>query len=207
MARLAMLIDLKRCAGCGACVVACQLFNNQRPGVSWVQFDTVEWGREPGEAGRCYLPHACMHCSDAPCEAVCPTGATRTLDDGTVVVDYEQCIGCQSCVGACPYGARVVASGSERYFGTAEPAPYEAYGEQRGDVVEKCSFCHSRIDEGLDPACVVNCPAKARYFGDLDDLESDISKRLAWGDAVQVDNTSFYFVPVDGMPADALPHA
>ena len=92
MTKWGMLIDLKRCAGCGACVVACQLQNNQSPGVSWVKLDTVEWGEAAGEAGRAYLPHACMHCENPECVSVCPTGASQKLDDGVVIVDYDACI-------------------------------------------------------------------------------------------------------------------
>lgn len=207
MSRLGMLVDLKRCAGCGACVVACQLWNNQKPGVSWVKLDVREWGREPGSSSRAFVPRACMHCPDAPCVAVCPTGASKQLEDGAVVVDYDGCISCQLCVTACPYGARVVSQGGENYFEAIEQAPYEAYGTQRGDAVEKCTFCHDRVENDEQPACVVNCPVQARYFGDLDDPESDVSKRLAWGDAVQVDGTSFYYTLVEGMSQDLLPLA
>ena len=180
-----MLIDLKRCAGCGACVVACQLQNNQGPGVSWVKLDTVEWGEAAGEAGRAYLPHACMHCENPECVSVCPTGASQKLDDGVVIVDYDAC----------------------NYFGEYAQAPYEAYGVQRSRVVEKCIFCRERAEEGLPVACVLNCPAHARFFGDLDDPESDVSKRIAQGDAVRVDETSFYYVPMNGMDESLLPTA
>lgn len=207
MAHWGMLVDLKRCAGCGACVVACQLANGQKPGISWSKLDVCEWGEEVGESGRAYIPHACMHCENAPCVEACPVGATTQRDDGVVLVDYGTCIGCQLCMAACPYDARVFNDVEGNYFGASEQAPYEAYSVQRANVVEKCTFCIDRVDEGLKCACVLNCPGGARYFGDLDDPDSDISKRLAKGDAVRIDQTSLYYVPVDGMPAEYLPTA
>lgn len=207
MTKWGMLIDLKRCAGCGACVVACQLYNNQSPGVSWNTLDVHEWGEEVGESGRAYVPHACMHCENPECVSVCPTGASIKLDDGVVIVDYETCIACGACITACPYNARTFNHEGGIYFDAAEQAPYEAYGIQRSHVVEKCIFCHDRVEQGLPTACTVNCPAKARYFGDLEDPESDVSVRLAQGDAVRIDETSFYYVPVEGMTDDMLPFA
>ena len=207
MTRYGMVLDLKRCAGCGACVVACQLENNQKAGVSWIKLDTIEWGEEIGESGRVIVPHACMHCPDAPCAEVCPTGASMVMADGVVVMDYEACINCGSCVKACPYGARVVNKTRTNYFGVEQQAPYEAYGEQRVNVVEKCDFCYDRTQQGLPTACVLNCPGGARYFGDLEDPESDVSKRIAWGDTYQIDDTSFYYVPVNGMPETAYPNS
>ena len=205
MSRYAMAIDLRRCAGCGACVVACQMENNQKPGVSWNALDCCEWGDEPGQSGRCYVPHACMHCENAPCVEICPTGATYTREDGIVAVDYEKCISCQACVTACPYGARKVSAGTGWLFDAAEPAPYEAYGEQRGAVVEKCAFCAHRVDEGKKPACVVNCPGKARYFGDLDDPESDVSVFLAaHPECEQIGLSGLYYRAVDGMPEGSI---
>ena len=108
---------------------------------------------------------------------------------------------------ACPYGARVLNEGKGNYFGEYAQAPYEAYGVQRSRVVEKCIFCRERAEEGLPVACVLNCPAHARFFGDLDDPESDVSKRIAQGDAVRVDETSFYYVPMNGMDESLLPTA
>ena len=178
MTRYGMAIDLRRCAGCGACVVACQMQNNQRPGVSWNNLDVYEWGTQAGER----------------------------RDDGITVIDYEKCIACGLCLAACPYGARKLNRTSENMFGADVPAPYESYGVQRELVAEKCIFCEARLAEGKQPACVVNCPGRARYFGDLDDPESPVSKFIAGDEAVlRVDETSFYYRPVDGMPLDVLP--
>ena len=100
-----MLIDLKRCAGCGACVVACQLQNNQGPGVSWVKLDTVEWGEAAGEAGRAYLPHACMHCENPECVSVCPTGAISGAVRAPHIINQSKCIKCGACMDHCRFDA------------------------------------------------------------------------------------------------------
>ena len=206
MARQGMLVDLRRCAGCYACVVACQMWNNQSPGVAWGHVERREW--EDGETShRSYLPLACMHCIDAPCVAACATGANYKRDDGIVVVDYDVCIGCGTCIEVCPYGARTINASEAYYFDAEEAAPYETEGPQRVNVAEKCIFCYPRIDRGLEPACVHNCPGGARFFGDVEDPESAISQKIAQeGDAVHnLSGTSFYYVPFSTMPADLLP--
>lgn len=207
MARYGMAIDLRRCSGCGTCVVACQMQNNQRPGVSWNELDVCEWGVEVGESGRAYVPHACMQCDEPPCVEVCPTAASTRRDDGIVVVDYEACIACGFCMTACPYHARALNSTSKNMFDAAMPAPYESYGIQRDLVVEKCVFCEERLAEGRLPACVQNCPGRARYFGDLDDAESPVSQFVSANEPVRIDDTALYYLPVAGMPAGALPFA
>jgi molybdopterin-containing oxidoreductase family iron-sulfur binding subunit len=208
MSHYVMAIDLRRCAGCCACVVACQMQNNQRPGISWNKLDSCEWGEEVGASGRAYIPHACMQCDNPACVSVCPVGATARGDDGVTLIDYDVCIGCGACVAACPYGARTINDVEEYMFGASEPSPYEAYGTQRSNVAEKCTFCVERRAEGKLPACVVNCPGGARHFGDLDDEESDIAVYLSeHPEAVRIDETSLYYIPVDGMPEEALPTA
>ena len=175
MTRCGMAIDLRRCAGCGACVVACQMQNNQRPGVSWNNLDVYEWGTQAGESGRAYVPNACVQCEKPACVDACPTGASVRRDDGITVIDYEKCIGCRMCMAACPYNARV--------FNWNEPVrdPDFNYGDKdvpvRGKgVVEKCTLCKERTDRGDEPMCVRCCLSKARTFGDLDDPDSEISR-------------------------------
>jgi len=170
-----MAIDLRRCAGCGACVVACQMQNNQRPGVSWNNLDVYEWGTQAGESGRAYVPNACVQCEKPACVDACPTGASVRRDDGITVIDYEKCIGCRRCMAAFPYNARV--------FNWNEPV--RATGFHYGDadvpvrprgVAEKCSLCKERTDRGDEPMCVHCCPGDARVFGDLDDPDSAVSR-------------------------------
>lgn len=159
VARYGMLIDLRKCVGCQACSIACKAEFDVPLGVnrSWVEY--TEKGTFPN-VGRSFLPRLCNHCDDPPCVFVCPTGATyKREQDGVVVVDTGQCIGCKYCVQACPYDARFLNPVTK--------------------VADKCDFCIHRISKGLVPSCVNTCPAGARIFGDLNDPKSEISTMIS----------------------------
>jgi Fe-S-cluster-containing dehydrogenase component len=181
MSRYGMVIDLKRCYGCYACVMACKTANHTPPGVLWARLLQGEVGSYPNVV-RQTLPVLCMQCEEPSCMEVCPTGATQKLDNGIVIVEKDKCMGCKYCVMACPYGARYSVEEWESYFPEGLPlSPYEeftraAFEEKSGvGVATKCDFCLDRISEGRDPACVEACPANARIFGDLDDPNSEVS--------------------------------
>ena len=111
------------------------------------------------------VPMSCLHCEEAACVSVCPTGASYKRDDGIVLIDPEKCMGCNYCAWACPYGAREL--------------------DQQAGVMKKCTLCVDRIyDERLapeerQPACVLACPTSARMFGDFDDPQSNVAKASA----------------------------
>lgn len=157
--RMGMLIDLSLCIGCNACAVACKIENDVplTKFNTWVETFDVESGKN--DISRVSISKLCNHCEDAPCVTVCPTGASYKTDDGYVLVDHSRCIGCKYCMAACPYSVRWV-------------------DDTTGEV-SKCTFCHHRTSEGLLPACVATCVTKARMFGDFNDPNSDVSKRLA----------------------------
>lgn len=176
MARLGMVFDLKRCIGCNACVIGCKQENSLPDGVFFTKTLSEDYGVYPS-VKRVYIPTICNHCEDAPCEKVCPSGATYTRDDGIVMVDGEKCIGCGSCAVACPYDMRSQVTSEQLengLFGDGNLTKFEEQGYSRfvpGTVI-KCDFCSERVDAGLEPACVVTCPTDARIFGDLDDPNS-----------------------------------
>lgn len=189
--RYGMLIDLALCVGCNACSVACKQENGVPLGAfnTWVESWDVE---KDGQISRANLPKQCNHCVDAPCVKVCPAEATYRTDDGVVLVDEEKCVGCGACVAACPFEARWLDAGK----------------------AGKCTFCYHRISHGLLPACVGTCITRARYFGDLNDPESDISKKLAelggesMGDAYGIDLSVRYvgLSEVQALPVASAVH-
>jgi len=174
MARYGMVIDLNKCVGCGACVMACiaenrreQAFKAIAEGLPALEnfkkrtyINTYIVGTYPNVA--VYYTHMiCQHCENPPCVSVCPTGASYKTKDGIVLVDKTKCIGCEYCVQACPYGARF----------------WDPYLRS----IDKCTFCEHRLVKGMDPACVTTCPTGSRLFGDLDDPNSAISKLVNSG--------------------------
>ena len=104
MARYGMLINTKKCIGCYACRVACQRQNDLLPNEDFIRYEEKETGTYPAVRVET-VPLQCMHCEDAPCAAVCPTGAAYIGTDGIVQVDHGRCIGCKYCMAACPYQA------------------------------------------------------------------------------------------------------
>ena len=179
--KMGLVIDLDTCVGCHACVIACKGWNTENYGVALADEDP--YGAEPsgsflnrihsfevtpaqGAAQTVHFPKSCLHCEDAPCVTVCPTGASyKRVEDGIVLVNESSCIGCGLCAWACPYGAREM-----------DPA---------AGVMKKCTLCVDRIyntnlpEEDREPACVRTCPAGARHFGDLGDADSAVSKLVA----------------------------
>ena len=155
MARMAIITDLNRCVGCQACSAACKIINGVKPGEFYIK--TLRIGPTPKEDGSgqwpdvemYFLPIQCQHCENPECVKVCPTGASMKYENGTVQIDKEKCIGCQFCVMACPYGVRYL-------------------NEEEG-VVEKCTLCYQRTNDGYLPQCVMQCGSRARYYGDLDE--------------------------------------
>ena len=179
--KLGLVIDLDTCVGCHACVISCKGWNTENYGVPLSDQDP--YGADPSgtflnrvhsyevqppdaTAQLIHFPKSCLHCEDAPCVTVCPTGASyKRAEDGIVLVNESSCIGCGLCAWACPYGAREMDAAAK--------------------VMKKCTLCVDRIynenlpQEDRQPACVRTCPSNARHFGDLGDPDSAVSQLVA----------------------------
>lgn len=228
MAKYGMVIDLQKCAGCGACAIACKSENNTRvrangQSYNWADFITKTEGNFPN-LRHTTTPVLCNHCTDAPCVENCPVTpkAMFKAADGTTLHNQDRCIGCRACQMSCPYSHEELdktslsgetysvisfnfekkdtqpqwtdksemikgctGSGAETAKKAGAQVPnlnaYES-GDykpiRRAGVVEKCILCHHRTTNGLQPACVDACPAKARIFGDQNDGNSAIAQLL-----------------------------
>lgn len=155
MTQYAIVTDLNRCVDCLACTAACKTRNEVNIGQFRIKVlrvgPTLVDDRQAKGGMGCetyFLPMTCQHCEAPTCVDVCPTGASYKAEDGTVQIDPETCIGCESCMNACPYDVR---------FKNAET-----------NIVDKCDMCADRIANGLLPACVQQCGGRARWFGDLE---------------------------------------
>jgi Fe-S-cluster-containing dehydrogenase component/formate-dependent nitrite reductase membrane component NrfD len=158
LTKYAFVIDQRKCIGCHACTVACKAEHDVPIGVyrTWVKY--IEKGEFPNSR-RYFLVNRCNHCDDAPCVAICPTKALYKRADGIVDFDSTRCIGCKSCMQACPYDA--------------------LYIDPNSHTAAKCNYCAHRIEVGLEPACVVVCPERAIIAGDMHDPTTEIAQLIA----------------------------
>jgi len=196
----AMAVDLDRCTGCEACVVACRAENNvptagpdqaaRGRAIHWIRVERYFEGDFPDVRVK-FRPVLCQQCDDAPCEPVCPTYASYHTSEGLNAQVYNRCIGTRYCGNACPYTVR-----SFNFFNPVWEKPLHLQlnpdvSVREAGVMEKCTFCVQRIkaaeidaeaekrdlkDGEMNPACVQSCPTSALVFGDLNDRESKVSR-------------------------------
>jgi len=203
--RWGMAIDLDRCTGCQACVVACHAENNlplsdsksaaMGRTVHWIRVDRYYHGNldNPDSYNQ---PVPCMHCEDAPCEVVCPVAATVHSNEGLNEMVYNRCVGTRYCSNNCPYKVRRF-----NFYLYSDWQTESLYGVRNPDVtvrsrgvMEKCSYCVQRIQETkiktekeerrirdgeILTACQQACPTQAITFGDLNDKGSKVKKLQA----------------------------
>ncbi len=198
MPRWAMVIDLDRCTGCGACVAACKTENNVAVGsperarehrsMFWLEMVRVVEGEYP-DARVQYVPRLCFHCDDPPCTRVCPVHATFRDEEGLVGQIYYRCIGCRYCMAACPYTVKKFNWYAPEWEEERRKCVNPDVTLRMKGVVEKCTFCYHRLqkvreqvalenrplgDGDYHVACQDACPADAIVFGDLDDRHSRV---------------------------------
>jgi len=182
MSKYAMVMDLNRCIGCNACVIACKVEHNTPIDIHFTQILEREIGEYP-QVQRQFLPTMCNHCDAAPCIDVCPTKATYARDkDGIVLIDWEKCIGCGGCILACPYDQRSPVHDNRTVFPDGGDFRSTVVTRAPAGVTVKCDFCYHRIDVGKEPACVEACPTNARIFGERagEKMSTLIDVEKAW---------------------------
>jgi Fe-S-cluster-containing dehydrogenase component len=154
-----LLEDIDLCIGCFACETACKQEHDLPPGPKWIkviQAGPVEIG---GKLVMDFVPMHCRHCANPPCMSACPVKAISKRSDGIVLFHEELCVGCKQCMEACPFGA-------------------PQYNPEKG-TVQACNLCQERVDQGLLPACVQNCPTQALLFGDPNQLSERLREKQA----------------------------
>ncbi|MHC4721504.1 MAG: 4Fe-4S dicluster domain-containing protein [Planctomycetota bacterium] len=206
--RLAMVIDLQRCTGCGGCVISCKSENNVQSGTAWASRIIKTTGKFPNVRFE-FIPTLCNQCENAPCVRGCPTKAMHKGYGNITMHTPQKCIGCATCIAMCPYDVisrhyeephlrwrseDALIKGctsspkeiNEKVGGEAIPYYNEAREKNKAGsglrykgIVEKCTLCDHRVKKGLLPHCVLSCPANARVMGDLNDPDSAASKLLA----------------------------
>lgn len=205
--RLAMVIDLQHCTGCGGCAVSCKSENNVQRGNRWAKVETKTKGKFPN-VGFESLPTLCNHCENAPCVKGCPTKAMYKGYGNITMHSPEKCIGCRTCIAMCPYDVISIHNeephphwrDGDAVIKGCTSTPQEVTEKVKGNVipnyndarekfrdgsglrykgiVEKCTLCDHRVTKGLLPHCVISCPCSARVMGDLNDPNSAVSKLL-----------------------------
>jgi len=176
------LVDVTKCDGCRACMVACKNWNdlpaepeafqgsNQSHAKvtahTWNVLEFIEHDNAKGNLEYLFRHSACFHCTDAACEKVCPENAISYTDFGTVVVDHDKCVGCGYCTHNCP-------------FEVISLATYKDKNGKEYRKASKCTMCTDRIEEGLQPACVTTCHPGAMSFGHKDEMLKKAETRLS----------------------------
>ena len=169
-----VLVDMTKCFGCGACTVACKLWNEKKydevtkptlgeaaklVDINWTVVSKHDVVDKAGHQAWRFAKKQCLHCVDPACASSCLVGALRRTNEGPVVYHPDLCVGCMYCLAACPYQVRFINPVTK--------------------VADKCDFCRkTNLAAGKEPACVESCPTKALVFGNLDDPDSPIAKRL-----------------------------
>lgn len=209
MPRWGMIIDLRKCVGCGVCVEVCEQFNRVPPGVKWRKLIEHKIRGNPNHQ-HIYLTINCMHCNPANCIDVCPTKATYRRDDGIVDINLNLCLGCGACITACPYQARTIAT--QDIMPSLSEINEDSLNDNRIGLCTKCDFCRERLDRGIakglkpgidsdaTPTCACYCIASAIYFGDLDDPDSEVfhvfrnNKKVCLLKELDVDVSVYYIL-------------